>query len=620
MKKLQATTIKNDHDEILNDAELTDLLSGTDDAINKQQQPGRRLSSSSSMSNLADNDSDGLGMTTDQNTNQSSSSSSSSSKRAQWDKTAVQQFDYKSQLNFQRQKHTPTKSRAQSSNVTADLTVRPNTPKSMLKQTPQVVAHLKATINHGTGGGSNTQLSAKKARNLNMAKAQLYEMKKTIDAKVNLDKLTTTGGSTSNLYTGRATPVRLDQKPTGAATPSSTAAFGRTTPRKVKKRSGERSLTTGLFSPNSSHLELPKNPVVTKKPVMTSRSPAPTNVSNRLSRPTSSSLHNIVLSLNETASTPNGHKARYRRDSCASSASSGTCFSAGAANLSFNLSAFSPQLDYKENKASELRKKSALFNKIINKTQQFDPIYTRSHPICTEINEQQAVNAIHNETAVNYLLANATNIGSYEQHSARRRLFTKKSERFDPNVSLGSNASSSTSTTSSSANVKPAYAAPKLSYMKPTISSNINNIHHVNNNNNNKPRSINSTARSKSNSDIYYTLERTNSTQDLIELMNNCEPPAGDVNRYKLMLDECEKLDRTKSTGAKPSIRTLKAARRAPTTDLNETITSTTNHNNRQLERSNSNNSINKHRRTHSLPSYAFDIPDIKIDLCDDDH
>lgn len=40
-----------------------------------------------------------------------------------------------------------------------------------------------------------------------------------------------------------------------------------------------------------------------------------------------------------------------------------------------------------------------------------------------------------------------------------------------------------------------------------------------------------------------YKLERTNSEQDLIELLNNCDAPKGDLNQYKIMLSETKLLD-----------------------------------------------------------------------------
>ena len=70
----------------------------------------------------------------------------------------------------------------------------------------------------------------------------------------------------------------------------------------------------------------------------------------------------------------------------------------------------------------------------------------------------------------------------------------------------------------------------------------------------------NAPQRSKSNNDLYYELERTNSAQDLLELINDCAPPIGDMSRYKLMLSECERFTPTKSKNrnkkplAKPAV------------------------------------------------------------------
>lgn len=136
------------------------------------------------------------------------------------------------------------------------------------QQQQTVVAHVKASIpqtpvrNHSAMPPTTTT-TTKKVRNLNLAKEQLYEMKKTIDAKVNLDKLETTSvlvrqqqqqqpPVTPSRHQLRPptqpqqpqTPVRLEAKPPVNVTTQ------RTTPRKVKKRSGERSLTTGIIQEN----------------------------------------------------------------------------------------------------------------------------------------------------------------------------------------------------------------------------------------------------------------------------------------------------------------------------------------------------------------------------------
>lgn len=135
---------------------------------------------------------------------------------------------------------------------------RPNGP-------PTVVAHLKANLTAETP----TPAASKKARNLKLAKEQLYEMKRTIDAKVNLDRLESSRAQAPPpaivaTPIGKqirqpvpVTAVRLENKPL-----STVATSGqRTTPRKVKKRSGERSLTTGIiFDPNDISFDEPTTP------------------------------------------------------------------------------------------------------------------------------------------------------------------------------------------------------------------------------------------------------------------------------------------------------------------------------------------------------------------------
>lgn len=157
------------------------------------------------------------------------------------------------------------------------------------------------------------------------------------------------------------------------------------------------------------------------------------------SRATSSSLHNIVTHLDNQhqqsrSMTPIAN--RLRRDSCASTASAGTslCY---------------PSSDYKENKAFELRKKSALMNKIILKNQLVnDPIFARANPIHQEIAlvEQQQ---FMNDDTINFVLAGKTSITESNTNGkgARRRLFAKKNEKAC--IILDQNASSASSTTSS---------------------------------------------------------------------------------------------------------------------------------------------------------------------------
>lgn len=173
----------------------------------------------------------------------------------------------------------------------------------------------------------------------------------------------------------------------------------------------------------------------------------PTQSSLLKARQASSSLHNLATAHNHPdharSMTPTAQ--RLRRDSAASTASSATCLSAAGASLCY------PSADYKENKASELRKKSALMNKIILKSQLVnDPIFARANPIHQEIALVEQQQFMNDET-LNFISANAINndstiaSSSASSSSARKRLFVKKGERaFDPN------ASSASSTTSSS--------------------------------------------------------------------------------------------------------------------------------------------------------------------------
>lgn len=128
------------------------------------------------------------------------------------------------------------------------------------------------------------ELSAqsKRANNLKLVKEQLYEMKRSIDANVNLDRLESSSSSssiglilpqqqkrTATIETPpppaivSSTTQALKQNPNQLKQPkpivpsirvdavkpvgSASSTNQRTTPRKVKKRSGERSLTTGII-------------------------------------------------------------------------------------------------------------------------------------------------------------------------------------------------------------------------------------------------------------------------------------------------------------------------------------------------------------------------------------
>ena len=164
---------------------------------------------------------------------------------------------------------------------------------------------------------------------------------------------------------------------------------------------------TLLFFCNLS--DYPGRPQLNPTPLR-SRSPhtpkAPTSASqtNSAAANTFASLHNLADS--------SGH--RHRADSHTSTASNATSLgSCGACDW------------YKETKASELRKKTALLNRIATKQQLADPIYTRAHPVHSQL------------------------IG---REPSRRRLFAKRSERYDPDASICSTGSSSSSSNATTTN------------------------------------------------------------------------------------------------------------------------------------------------------------------------
>lgn len=175
--------------------------------------------------------------------------------------------------------------------------------------------------------------------------------------------------------------------------------------------------------------------------------------------------------------TPNA--SRLRRDSCASTASSATCLS--SIGRSDGTSLCHPSPDYKENKAFELRKKSALMNKIILKSQLVnDPIFARANPIHQEIALVEQQQFMNDET-INFITGTGTpsadtSMTSTNTVGARKRLFAKKNERngslFDPNASTASSTTSS-STTATAHN--PAFSAfqPPSTGNVITISNNI---------------------------------------------------------------------------------------------------------------------------------------------------
>jgi hypothetical protein len=313
---------------------------------------------------------------------------------------------------------------------------------------------------------SNTNLSSskkdltlnKRARNLNLAKEKLYEMKKTIDAKVNIDTAVTTMTTAAVIATPVSKPYLQNKKLISSnATPTSTV---RTTPRKVKKRSGERSFTTGIVVENEKDSVKLKSKSKENLEHFSHQFKSPSqhhqssmNIkSSKLAindassyRKTSSSLHNLFQPHHSSPSTNNTslfdndhtghhHPQRNRRDSYASTISNITCTSYTASSLN-NTHQGTVNNDYKENKAYELRKKSNLMNKIIVKTQAVnDPIYTRAHPVffSTESSFSEPLTPASSLTMTRALTST---------ESARKRLFAKKNERptqqqFDANVFL----------------------------------------------------------------------------------------------------------------------------------------------------------------------------------------
>ena len=301
----------------------------------------------------------------------------------------------------------------------------------------------------------------KRARNLNLAKEKLYEMKKSIDAKVNIDTKETTMTPATTATTPANKPFLQNKKLISPnATSSSTV---RTTPRKVKKRSGERSLTTGLLLENERDLLKEKskskenlefiqqfkssngNHHQSSLSIKSSKNMPSSNYASNY-RKTSSSLHNLSQHQqsspsNTVASNNNNnaslfdcdHQQRNRRDSYASTISNITCTSYTVSLNNTHLG--TGNNEYKENKAYELRKKSNLMNKIITKTQAAnDPIYTRAHPVFFSTDS-----SFSEPLTPTSSLTMATCLNTTE--SARKRLFAKKNERpqqqqFDANVNI----------------------------------------------------------------------------------------------------------------------------------------------------------------------------------------
>lgn len=167
------------------------------------------------------------------------------------------------------------------------------------------------------------------------------------------------------------------------------------------------------------------------------------------SRPTSCSLHNLNQQQQYQLRSMTPTVSRLRRDSAASTASSATCLS--SIGRSDGVSLCYPNVEYRENKCFELRKKSALLNKIVLKNQLInDPIFTRANPVHQQIALDQQQQFLNDET-INFLMgSNNSPADTSTANSARRRLFVKKNERnggmFDPNASTASSTTSSSTT------------------------------------------------------------------------------------------------------------------------------------------------------------------------------
>ncbi len=399
---------------------------------------------------------------------------------------------------------------------------------------------------------SSLSSTSKKTRNLNAAKEKLKAMKMSIDAQVDLSKIKINSNSdlragTSNL----SVPIANPQSNIPALTTTNNNT--RTTPRKVKKRSGERSVTMGLFSESEfGDVSLQATPSAPKTPstnrqAMNSKNSRPTSPKNSAQKiaqknilfarqkPVSSSLHNLSM-LNEA--NINQHNARYRRDSNASSVCS-TVSHATTCRTAFS----TPNVEYKENKAYELRKKSALLNKINHqvKSQQYDPIYSRAHPISNEMaaaaQEQQSFLFANLSPAFDSTLIQQQQNNNNNNMSARKRLFTKKNERqlFDPNLSFQSTSSNSSMAMPSSRSMNLNKTPSKL----PQPISN-NNSPNFSNSGNHLSRDVimnSQKTRSRSTIESNNLLMKNIMNQKLVVLD---QVPKGDLNKYELMLKECE--------------------------------------------------------------------------------
>jgi hypothetical protein len=181
-------------------------------------------------------------------------------------------------------------------------------------------------------------------------------------------------------------------------------------------------------------------------------------------------------------------------------------------------------------------------------TKQLDPIYTRTNPVATEIIETQS-------------------------EQSKKRLFAKKHEKptFEHSVSNSSCVSKNSSID---------FSRPVKSDEKPVVANTVKAV-----------KSKNEKNKSKSSTDLlFYNFEHSNSTLDLLEIINDCDAPKGDLNHYKEMIDECEKLEKSCKIPSTPT--TPLTARKLP-----QKIT--------LKDKILNKNNPNKTPRSHSAPSYT---------------
>lgn len=313
---------------------------------------------------------------------------------------------------------------------------------------------------------NSVNINSKKAQNLNLVKQKLYLMKKSIDAKVNLADIDVACSNNKKPEQLRNSAVIAGNK-TKNTSNGTVSSNTRTTPRRVKKRAEERSMTAGLFLDSES---TSLNPRMTRTPVPSmTQTPSMKNVNSSLNnKKISVSLHNLATNSNARSNeTASSSSSRNRHDSYCSNYS-----------VTSTISTVTPN-EYKENKAYELRKKAALLNRI-SKTSYDSTIYAKSHSISTPVHPTPTLT--HEEAIKN---SNCYSGETQQQNSfgARKRLFTKKNE---PNLNKST------------------------SKAEPNVPTKINNKQIAKNVD--KTLRISNNSRSLSNSDLYfYKLDANNS-------------------------------------------------------------------------------------------------------------